>query len=184
MTEFVTLSKINIFQKESLHQTQYYRTFSMQLEHIPWDGLEEDRSRGSPFVFFDVTQKKYICYRLLRWQVTDLERSKKKILSAVLSADTSFDNSFKKIKWLTQATCHHNYRIFFSQLPCGSTLSMLKKILGDPTKTQFGIYYYWDSYEVLVDPREERSVLVITAHMGHGPSFWPCQPSRKILAGF
>lgn len=188
MTNFPELGTIHSQSNETLHDSNYQRQFTLQLNKLNWTGLKE--VEGSPFVTTD--DGKYAVYRLLKWSKTDIEVARKNIKKNLQyfipdspeitrrHEDELIDEE-RKIRDLNRKLTNRDAFVtrVIGEVKCGATVENLIAILGPPDResSHNGMNllpdeYYWGTFKV--EHYRTEPIFSITAGNGVGETFILC----------
>ena len=160
MTEFPELIELTSTSKETLKDSEFERKTVQNFQLINWKGLREMKSLGSPFVSFDPKTELYTVYRLISWNKIDLKVSKLEadddLEKLKLGRDVktyklpntpedtdkeelALSDQMDQIRKLNLQIKSRDEMIskVLSELKCGTKVTDVIKILGQPDKIDY-----------------------------------------------
>jgi len=161
MAQFPELQKLRSNSSETMKAAEYNRYFSIDLEKINWEGIEELTDLGSPYTESDALGESYRVYRLLRWSKKSIADSKAsikrgKVSSIVpLSPEKSLDyensaiDKIQKIINLKREVVDREQEIkkILEHVRCGMKIGDIINIIGSPDRTST-CEYFWSTFKV------------------------------------
>lgn len=199
--EFPQLIQLSSNSRETLEHSQYERKAIEYFQLINWSGVQEVKTLGSPFVYFDKRTNGYTAYRLLRWSKAQLRASQTEAsiaLEKIKKADSSlktfnipqspeiigqeegmFISALDRLQHLNNhiETKDAKLNKIMHNIKCGTTIHDIISILGTPDRQEEqyfgGIYYYWGTYQITLN-RSSYLIRTVSENLGNRNTKYIC----------